>query len=54
VTGIVAATPGLVTAVVQTGSLPETWANRLSLPRIRVGPGSYPQYLVYKADRYIQ
>jgi peptidoglycan/xylan/chitin deacetylase (PgdA/CDA1 family) len=54
VTGVVAATPGLVTAVVQTGSLPETWANRLSLPRIRVGPGSYPQYLVYKADRYIQ
>jgi peptidoglycan/xylan/chitin deacetylase (PgdA/CDA1 family) len=54
VTSVVAATPGLMTAVIQTGSMPETWANRLSLPRIRVGPGSYPQYLVDRADRYIQ
>ena len=54
VTAIVAATPGLVTAVIQAGSMPETWANRLSLPRIRVGPGAYPQYLVDMADRFNQ
>ncbi len=54
VTSIVAATPDLETAVIQTGSQPETWPNRLNLPRIRIGPGSYPQYLVYKADRYTQ
>jgi peptidoglycan/xylan/chitin deacetylase (PgdA/CDA1 family) len=54
VTAIVAATPGLVTAVIQTGSMPETWANRLSLPRIRVGPGAYPHYLVDMADRFSQ
>ena len=54
VTAIVSSTPDLVTAVIQTGSMPETWANRLSLPRIRVGPGSYPQYLVARADGYSQ
>jgi len=48
----VAATPGLQTAVIQTGSKPETWANRLQIPRIRVGPGVYPQDLVYRANRY--
>jgi peptidoglycan/xylan/chitin deacetylase (PgdA/CDA1 family) len=42
----VAATPGIETAVVQEGSSPETWANRLRLPRMRVGPGTSPQFLV--------
>ena len=50
----IAATPGLETATVEGGSKPETWANRLILPRIRVGPGSYPQILVAKARRYVQ
>ncbi len=50
----IAATPGLETATVQGGSKPETWVNRLILPRIRVGPGSYPQILVDKARRYVQ
>jgi peptidoglycan/xylan/chitin deacetylase (PgdA/CDA1 family) len=49
----VAATPGLETAVVQQSSKPETWANRWQLPRIRVGPGTYPQNLVDKATRYV-
>ncbi len=50
----VAAAPGIETAVLETGSKPETWANRLVLPRIRVGPGSYPQDLLARADRYLQ
>jgi peptidoglycan/xylan/chitin deacetylase (PgdA/CDA1 family) len=50
----IAATPGLETATVEGGSKPETWVNRLILPRIRVGPGSYPQILVDKARRYVQ
>lgn len=50
----VAAVPGIETGVIETGSQPETWANRLTLPRIRIGPGSYPLYLVDKADRYLQ
>jgi peptidoglycan/xylan/chitin deacetylase (PgdA/CDA1 family) len=50
----VAATPGLETATVEGGSKPEIWMNRLILPRIRVGPGSYPQVLVDKARRYLQ
>lgn len=50
----IAATPGLETATIEGGSKPETWANRLNLPRIRVGPGSYPQTLVAKARRYVQ
>lgn len=54
VSAVVAAMPGIETAVIETGSQPETWANRLTLPRIRIGPGSSPQYLVYKADRYLQ
>ena len=49
----VAATPGLETATVEGGSKPEIWMNRLILPRIRVGPGSYPQVLVDKARRYL-
>ena len=48
----VAATPGLETATVEGGSKPQVWMNRLILPRIRVGPGSYPQILVDKARRY--
>jgi peptidoglycan/xylan/chitin deacetylase (PgdA/CDA1 family) len=54
VSDVVAAMPGIQTAVIETGSQPETWANRLTLPRIRIGPGSSPQYLVYRADRYLQ
>jgi peptidoglycan/xylan/chitin deacetylase (PgdA/CDA1 family) len=53
VMGAVAATPGLETAVIQTGSKPETWSNRLQLPRIRIGPGLYPQDVVDKANRYL-
>ncbi|HEX7591030.1 MAG TPA: polysaccharide deacetylase family protein [Candidatus Limnocylindrales bacterium] len=49
----VAATPALETAVVQQSSKPENWANRWQLPRIRVGPGTYPQDLVDKATRYV-
>lgn len=48
----VAATPGIETAVIQGGSLPQTWANRLLLGRIRVGPGTYPSDLVARVDRY--
>jgi peptidoglycan/xylan/chitin deacetylase (PgdA/CDA1 family) len=51
---VLAATPGIETAVIETGSEPETWANRLTLPRIRIGPGSSPQYLLYKAAWYTQ
>jgi peptidoglycan/xylan/chitin deacetylase (PgdA/CDA1 family) len=54
VSTVVAAMPGIQTAAIETGSQPETWANRLTLPRIRIGPGSSPQYLVYRADRYLQ
>ena len=54
VSAMMAVMPGIETAVIETGSQPETWANRLTLPRIRIGPGSSPQYLVYKADRYLQ
>ncbi|HEX7491639.1 MAG TPA: polysaccharide deacetylase family protein [Candidatus Limnocylindrales bacterium] len=49
----VAATPGLETAVVQQSSKPQTWANRWQLPRIRVGPGTYPQDLLDKVTRYV-
>jgi peptidoglycan/xylan/chitin deacetylase (PgdA/CDA1 family) len=49
----VASSPGIETAVIQGGSKPETWLNRLTLPRIRVGPGSYPQDLVDRAIRYL-
>jgi peptidoglycan/xylan/chitin deacetylase (PgdA/CDA1 family) len=54
VQAVVAATPGLETATIEGGSKPEIWLNRLILPRIRVGPGSYPQILVDKAHRYLQ
>ncbi len=53
VSAAVADTPGLETAVIQGGSKPETWPNRLELPRIRVGPGTYPQDLVDRAARYL-
>jgi peptidoglycan/xylan/chitin deacetylase (PgdA/CDA1 family) len=53
VTDAVASSPGIETAVIQGGSQTETWPNRLTLPRIRVGPGSYPQYLVDRACRYL-
>lgn len=49
----VAMTPGIETAVIQGGSLPETWENRMLVGRIRVGPGTYPQDLVAKANRYL-
>jgi peptidoglycan/xylan/chitin deacetylase (PgdA/CDA1 family) len=50
----VGAVPGIETAAIETGSQQETWANRLTLPRIRIGPGSSPQYLLYKAAWYLQ
>ena len=49
----VAATPGILTAVIQGGSKRETWANRLEIPRIRVGPGTYPTDLVERLSRYV-
>jgi peptidoglycan/xylan/chitin deacetylase (PgdA/CDA1 family) len=52
VQSVVAATPGVETAVIQSGSLPQTWNNRMLLCRVRVGPGTYPQDLVARADRY--
>jgi peptidoglycan/xylan/chitin deacetylase (PgdA/CDA1 family) len=48
-----AATPGILTAVIQGGSKGETWANRLEIPRIRVGPGTYPSDLVDRLSRYV-
>jgi hypothetical protein len=54
VSAAVAATPGIETAVIQTGAKPETWSNRLELPRIRVGPASYPQDVVARATGYAQ
>ncbi len=53
VSDAVAAIPGIQTAVVQGGSKPETWTNRLALPRIRVGPGTYPTDLVERMGRYL-
>lgn len=49
----VAATPGILTAVIQGGSKPETWADRLEIPRIRVGPATYPPDLVERLSRYV-
>ena len=49
----VAATPGILTAVIQGGSKRETWANRLEIPRIRVGPATNPQNLVERLSRYV-
>ena len=49
----VAATPGILTAVIQGGSKRETWANRLEITRIRVGPGTYPSDLVDRLSRYV-
>jgi peptidoglycan/xylan/chitin deacetylase (PgdA/CDA1 family) len=45
--------PGIETAVIQGGSKPETWQNRFGLPRIRVGPGTNPQDLVERMNRYL-
>jgi peptidoglycan/xylan/chitin deacetylase (PgdA/CDA1 family) len=53
VSAAVAGSPGIETAVIQGGSLPETWANRLTLPRLRVGPGYDPQSLAARAARYL-
>ena len=50
-TAAVAATPGMLTAVIQGGSGPETWADRLQLPRLRVTPGTYPDNLVARMRR---
>jgi len=52
-TAAVGATPGILTAVIQGGSERETWANRLAIPRVRVGPGTYPQDLVDRLSRYV-
>ncbi len=46
--------PGIQTAVIQGGSKPETWPNRFNLPRIRVGPGTYPQDLVDRLTRFVR
>jgi hypothetical protein len=54
VLAVLAATPGLETAVIQEGRGRETWANRWQLPRMRVGSGTYPQDLVDKATEYLQ
>lgn len=51
-TARLAACPGLTTAVVEGGSAPETWNNRWQLPRIRVGAGTDPTYLVARVSRY--
>ena len=51
--GLGLATPGIQTAVIQGGTGPEAWPNRLQIPRIRVGPGTYPQDLVDRATRYV-
>jgi peptidoglycan/xylan/chitin deacetylase (PgdA/CDA1 family) len=53
VSDAVAATPGILTAVIQGGSKTETWANRLALPRVRVGPGTYPPDLVERLSWYL-
>jgi peptidoglycan/xylan/chitin deacetylase (PgdA/CDA1 family) len=53
VSDAVAATPGILTAVIQGGSKTETWANRLNLPRLRVGPGTYPPDLVERLNWYL-
>lgn len=52
-TAAVGATPGILTAVIQGGSEQETWANRLTIPRVRVGPRTYPQDLVDRLSRYV-
>jgi peptidoglycan/xylan/chitin deacetylase (PgdA/CDA1 family) len=41
--------PGLEVAVSQGGSKGEAWPNRWELPRIRVGPGTYPADMVARA-----
>ena len=46
VTAAVAATPGIETAVVQSGDGPVSWARRLEMPRMRVGPDTSPRDLV--------
>jgi len=46
------ACPGLTTAVIETGSKPQTWNNRWQLPRIRVGPGMLPSDLLARTSRY--
>jgi peptidoglycan/xylan/chitin deacetylase (PgdA/CDA1 family) len=50
----VAATPGIETAVIQSGHQPQTWGNRLEMPRIRVSPALRPADLVTKADLYLK
>ena len=52
VVGFLNTCPGLTTAVVQGGSLRQTWTNRWRLSRIRVGPDTYPSDLVDRASRY--
>ena len=44
--------PGLNTAVLESGSKPESWSIRWQLTRIRVGPATYPSELVDRASRY--
>jgi peptidoglycan/xylan/chitin deacetylase (PgdA/CDA1 family) len=51
VTAAVAATPGIETAVIQSGDWPPSWARRLEIPRMRVGPETLPRDLVAAATR---
>ncbi len=53
VTAAVAATPGILTVVIQGGAKRKTWANRMDRTRIRVGPGTYPSDLVDRLSRYV-
>jgi len=48
----VAITPGIEIAVVQEETRAQSWRTRLQLPRIRVGPSTYPLELVDRANRY--
>lgn len=52
VVSVLAACPGIQTAVIQTGSRHETWPNRFELPRLRVGPGTDPQDLIERMNGY--
>ncbi len=46
------ANAGFLLAVTEQGSPPETWANRLLAPRIRVSPSTTPADLVLRVSRF--
>lgn len=46
------ANAGFLLAVIEQGSPPETWANRLLAPRIRVGPTTTPAELMRRVSRF--